>query len=73
MYWLAAQQGPPGRAVRSRDGARRLDVARWGLVPCFTKDLTKARRPINARCETVAPSPLFKGSPDDLFKIVRLG
>jgi putative SOS response-associated peptidase YedK len=35
-------------------------VAKWGLVPFFTKDLAKARKPINARCETVARSPLFK-------------
>jgi putative SOS response-associated peptidase YedK len=26
----------------------------------FTKELAKARKPINARCETVARSPLFK-------------
>jgi putative SOS response-associated peptidase YedK len=41
-------------------GVRRLEVAKWGLVPFFTKDLAKARRPINARSETVARSPLFK-------------
>ena len=41
-------------------GERRLEVAKWGLVPFFTKDLAKARKPINARCETVARSPLFK-------------
>jgi hypothetical protein len=39
---------------------RRLEVAKWGLVPFFTKDLAKARKPINARCETVARSSLFK-------------
>jgi len=35
-------------------GERRLEVAKWGLVPFFTKGLAKARKPINARCETVA-------------------
>jgi putative SOS response-associated peptidase YedK len=35
-------------------------VVKWGLVPFFTKDLTKARKPINARRETMARSPLFK-------------
>jgi putative SOS response-associated peptidase YedK len=35
-------------------------VAKWGLVPFYTKDLANARKPINARCETVARSPLFK-------------
>jgi putative SOS response-associated peptidase YedK len=41
-------------------GTRRLEVAKWGLVPFFTKDPAKARKPINARCETVAKSALFK-------------
>ena len=41
-------------------GTRRLEVAKWGLVPFFTKDIAKARKPINARCETVGRSPLFK-------------
>src|SRR6201985_2929061 len=41
-------------------GDRRLEVAKWGLVPFFTKDLAKARKTINARSETVARSPLFK-------------
>ena len=40
-------------------GARRLDVLQWGLVPHFTKDLKAARKPINARAETVATSGLF--------------
>jgi putative SOS response-associated peptidase YedK len=31
-----------------------------GLVPYFTKDLKKARRPINARSETVATSGMFR-------------
>ena len=31
-----------------------------GLVPYFTKDLTKARKPINSRSETVAMSELFR-------------
>jgi putative SOS response-associated peptidase YedK len=41
-------------------GVRRLDAAKWGLVPFFTKDLAKGRKPINARSESVARSPLFK-------------
>jgi len=41
-------------------GERRLEVAKWGLVPFFTKDLAKDRKPINARSETVARLPLFK-------------
>ena len=43
----------------SKDGERRLDAMKWGLVPYFTKDLKKARKPINARSETVATSGMF--------------
>ncbi|EGO93246.1 hypothetical protein APM_3554 (plasmid) [Acidiphilium sp. PM] len=41
-------------------GERRIDLLSWGLVPHWTKDLKEARRPINARAETVATSPMFK-------------
>jgi putative SOS response-associated peptidase YedK len=56
---MAPTKGAP--VVRLEpDGARRLDVAKWGLVPFFAKDLAKGRKPINARSESVARSPLFK-------------
>jgi putative SOS response-associated peptidase YedK len=44
----------------SREGERHLDVLKWGLVPYFTKDLKKARKPINARSETIATSGMFR-------------
>jgi putative SOS response-associated peptidase YedK len=44
------------------NGDRHFDVLKWGLVPYFTKDLKKARKPINARSETVATSGMFKGA-----------
>jgi putative SOS response-associated peptidase YedK len=37
-------------------GERHLDLLKWGLLPYFTKDPTHARRPINARAETVQTS-----------------
>jgi putative SOS response-associated peptidase YedK len=43
-------------------GTRRLDALRWGLVPHFTKALIEARKPINARAETVATSGMFRGA-----------
>jgi putative SOS response-associated peptidase YedK len=43
-------------------GERHLDLLQWGLLPSWTKELTKAQRPINARCETVATSGLFRGA-----------
>jgi putative SOS response-associated peptidase YedK len=43
-------------------GERHLDLLKWGLVPYFTKDLKTARKPINARSETVASSGMFKAA-----------
>jgi putative SOS response-associated peptidase YedK len=44
-------------------GERRLDLLRWGLVPHFTKALTKSTiRPINARSETATTSGMFRGA-----------
>ena len=34
------------RRLDPETGERRLKVAKWGLVPFFTKDLAKARKPI---------------------------
>jgi putative SOS response-associated peptidase YedK len=59
--WNMAPTKSAPIVVRDHEAAeRRIEVAKWGLVPFFTKDLAKARKPINARCETVAKSPLFK-------------
>jgi SOS response associated peptidase (SRAP) len=44
----------------SKQDERYLDAMKWGLVPYFTKDLKKARKPINARSETVATSGMFR-------------
>ena len=48
--------------VRLVDGERHLDALKWGLVPYFTKDLKKARKPINARSETIAKSGMFRAA-----------
>jgi putative SOS response-associated peptidase YedK len=45
-----------------QDGARDLGLLQWGLVPHFTKELKAARRPINARAETLAGSAMFRGA-----------
>src|SRR5215472_13226420 len=44
----------------SETGARHLDLLKWGLLPYWTKEPTKAQRPINARSETAATSGMFK-------------
>ncbi|KAA0252356.1 SOS response-associated peptidase [Acidobacteria bacterium ACD] len=47
--------------VLAAEGGRRLVSMGWGLVPSWTKDLTEARRPINARADTVAEKPSYRG------------
>jgi putative SOS response-associated peptidase YedK len=47
---------------RHPEGERHLDLLKWGLLPYWTKDAATARRPINARAETVATSAMFKGA-----------
>jgi putative SOS response-associated peptidase YedK len=52
---------PIVRTVDS-EGARRLAVARWGLLPHWAKDPRSGARMINARAETVATSSAFASS-----------
>ncbi len=40
---------------------RTLDAAAWGLVPTWAKDRSIGARMINARSETVAEKPSFRG------------
>src|SRR5262245_49435360 len=37
-----------------------LDPLRWGLIPYWCKDPAGGRKPINAKCETVATLPTFR-------------
>jgi putative SOS response-associated peptidase YedK len=57
---MAPTLGAP--VVRRHGDERHLDVLKWGLVPSFTKDIDRARKPINARCETVATSGMFRSA-----------
>jgi putative SOS response-associated peptidase YedK len=53
----------PGRAVavvRERDGARRLDLLKWGLVPFWAKEPSIGQRLINARLDGLAGKPAFR-------------
>jgi putative SOS response-associated peptidase YedK len=43
-------------------GGRHLDMLKWGLLPYWTKEPTRAQRPINARSETAAKSGMFRGA-----------
>ena len=44
--------------VREDAGARRADMARWGLTPAWLTDLS--RTPSHARAETLAEQPMFR-------------
>ena len=43
------------------DGTRHLEPMRWGLVPRWAKDAKGGARMINARAETLAERPAFRG------------
>nr|WP_203416553.1 SOS response-associated peptidase [Jiangella ureilytica] len=45
---------PPGRT-------RQLHAARWGLIPSWAKDPSGGAKMINARIETVAGKPAYRG------------
>ena len=47
------------RQPRPQAGLR-MDPLHWGLLASWTRDPRGARRPINARAETVADKPLFR-------------
>lgn len=48
--------------VLDQDGTRAVHVARWGLIPSWSKDASRASRMINARSETVAEKPAYRAA-----------
>ena len=63
---LAPTQQAPVVRLRDgggiEDGGRRLVMLRWGLVPAWAKDVSMGATLINARAETVAEKPAFRGA-----------
>lgn len=61
-YNIAPMQ--PLAAVRenAQSGMRELCFLRWGLIPHWAKDPTIGNRMINARAETAAEKPSFRGA-----------
>lgn len=60
---VAPMQGIPFVSEQLREGelVRRLEIARWGLVPVWAKDpKATGARMINARSETVTEKPTFR-------------
>ncbi len=53
---------PHGGAARPPISPRELRLLRWGLVPSWAKDTSGGARMINARAETVAVKPAFRGA-----------
>ncbi|MGH6931882.1 MAG: SOS response-associated peptidase [Dongiaceae bacterium] len=47
---------------RDEQGGRHLAQLRWGLIPSWAKDSAIGNRLINARGETVASKPAFRGA-----------
>lgn len=45
-----------------RDGAPRGELLRWGLVPAWARDPATGLKLINARAETLATRPAFRGA-----------
>lgn len=46
--------------VLERDGERVLDSFRWGLIPFWSKEVSKSKPMINARAETIKDKPYWK-------------
>jgi putative SOS response-associated peptidase YedK len=59
-YNIAPGQEAP--IVRAAAGARRLAMARWGLVPSWAGDPAVGNKSINARAESLAEKPSFRDS-----------
>jgi putative SOS response-associated peptidase YedK len=47
--------------VADADGERELQAFHWGLIPVWAKERKVGQRMINARSETLAQKPAFKG------------
>ena len=47
-------------AVIARDGGRRLEMLKWGLIPAWADDPEIGSRMINARSETAHEKPSFR-------------
>jgi putative SOS response-associated peptidase YedK len=45
-----------------RESPNRLELMEWGFLPRWAKEPRGVRRPINARAETVATTPMFRNA-----------
>lgn len=47
-------------SAKSDPPVRRLETARWGLVPAWAKDVSIGARAFNARAEELESKPMFR-------------
>ncbi len=57
-YNMAPMQTAP--VIRDRNGQRHMDRLRWGLVPSWAPDESRAASLINGRSETISEKPAFR-------------
>ncbi|MGF3052385.1 SOS response-associated peptidase [Microbacterium sp. YY-03] len=57
-------------SVKTEPPTRRLEPARWGLVPSWAKDPSVGPRAINARSEVLEDKPMFRGAFENRRAIV---
>ena len=57
-YNIAPTQQAP--VIANLDGANRVELFQWGLVPWWAKDISIGNRMINARAESLAEKSSFK-------------
>ena len=57
-YNVAPTQHAP--VLFEHEGARRLQMTRWGLIPSWAKDPSIGNKMINARAETVVEKPAYR-------------
>ncbi len=49
-------------AIIRQDGSNVLEILHWGLVPHWAKDISTGYKMINARSESIATKPSFRGA-----------
>jgi len=62
LYAVTESRPLTGDSGERGDPVKVLDQFRWGLVPHWAKDVRTGNKMINARAETVATTPAYRGA-----------